>query len=358
VAGVLFAARDCCLASCDTVMERSRASTMNQRAKVVVTDFITEPLDHERRVVGDLAEVVALNAFSEDDLVGRIEDADAIMLYHFITLTERTIKRLEKCKLIVRCGVGFDNVDRAAARARGITVANVPDYGTEDVADSAIGMMLALTRGIHYLNDRLQLGLGPWIYTQAQPLHRLRGRVFGIVGIGRIGTATALRAKALGMDVVYYDPFVPQGRDKSLGIRSAETIDELMAQSHVVSLHCPLTPETRHLINRDTIAKMPAGSFVVNTSRGGVVDVIAILEAITSGHLRGAAIDVLETEPPLPDHPLIAAWRDPNHPAHGRIIINPHSAFYSEEGLLDMRIKGSQNCRRVLLGQTPYNVVN
>jgi C-terminal binding protein len=331
---------------------------MSQRAKVVVTDFITEPLDHERRVLGDLADVVALNAFSEDDLVGKIEEADAIMLYHFIGLSAQTIERLKHCRLIVRCGVGFDNVDRASARARGIDVANVPDYGTEDVADSAIGMMLTLARGIHYLNDRLQLGIGPWIYTQAQPLHRLRGRVFGMIGIGRIGTATALRAKALGMEVIYYDPLVPQGRDKSLGIRSAENLDELLAQAHVVSLHCPLTPETKHIINSATIAKMRPGSFVVNTSRGGVVDVLAVLEAVTSGHLRGAAIDVLETEPPPSDHPLITAWRDSNHPAHGRIIINPHSAFYSEEGLLDMRIKGSENCRRVLLGQPPYNLVN
>lgn len=331
---------------------------MSKRPKVVVTDFITEPLEHERRILGDIADVVALNAFSENDLAGQIEDADAIMLYHFIGISASTIQRLDKCQLIVRCGVGFDNVDREAARLRGINVANVPDYGTEDVADSAIGMFLTLARGIHYLNDRLQLGVGPWIYTQAQPLHRLRGRVFGIVGIGRIGTATALRAKALGMDVIYYDPFAPQGRDKSLGVRAAETLDELLAQAHVVSLHCPLTTETKHLINRDTIARMRPGSFVVNTSRGGVVDVLAVLDAITSGHLCGAAIDVLETEPPSPDHPLIAAWRDANHPAHGRVIINPHSAFYSEEGLLDMRIKGSQNCRRVLLGQTPYNVVN
>ena len=167
---------------------------MSRRAKVVVTDFITEPLDHERRILGDLAEVVALNAMSEEDLAGKIEDADAAMLYHFISLTERTISRLKNCKLIVRCGVGFDNVDGRAARERGIAVANVPDYGTEDVADSAIGMMLSLTRGIHFLNSRLQRGQGPWIYTQTQPLHRLRGRVFGIIGIGRIGTATALRA--------------------------------------------------------------------------------------------------------------------------------------------------------------------
>src|SRR5882672_605431 len=251
---------------------------MSQRAQVVVTDFITEPLDHERRILGDLAEVRALNAFSEEDLVGQIEEADAIMLYHFISLTARTIQRLKQCKLIVRCGVGFDNVESRMARERGITVANVPDYGTEDVADSAIGMMLALTRGVLYLNSRLQHRQGPWIYTQVQPLHRLRGRVFGIIGIGRIGTATALRAKALGMDVVYYDPYVPQGRDKSLGVRAAETLDELLAQAHVVSAHCPLTPETKHIMNRDSIAKMRPGSFLVNTSRGGVVDVLAVLD--------------------------------------------------------------------------------
>ncbi|HXI50802.1 MAG TPA: C-terminal binding protein, partial [Candidatus Saccharimonadales bacterium] len=258
---------------------------MSARPQVVITDFITEPLDHERRLLGELADVVALNAFSEDDLVGKIEQADAIMLYHFISLTERTVSRLKHCKLIVRCGVGFDNVDRAAARARGITVANVPDYGTEDVADSAIGMMLSLTRGVHYMNSRLQHRQGPWIYTQVQPLHRLRGRVFGVVGIGRIGTATALRAKALGMEVVFYDPYAPQGRDKSLGVRAVETLGELLAQAYVVSLHTPLTPETKHLINRETLAQMHPGSFVVNTARGGVVDVLAVLEAISNGHL-------------------------------------------------------------------------
>ena len=331
---------------------------MSQRAKVVITDFVSEPLDHERRILGDLAELHALNATKESELLGRIEDADIVMVYHYLGLSAETIARLERCKLIVRCGVGFDNVDRAAARARGITVANIPDYGTEDVADSAIGLMLALTRGIHPLNSRLRRGHGDWSYTQAAPLLRLRGRTFGIIGIGRIGTAAALRAKALGMDVAYHDPYAPQGRDKSLGIRCVESLEELLAQSHVVSAHCPLTPETRHILNARTIACMPRSSYLVNTARGGVVDVIAVLAAIESGQLAGAGIDVLETEPPAAEHPLIRAWRDRNHPAHDRLILNPHAAFYSEEGLTDMRVKGSQNCRRVLLGQAPFNVVN
>ena len=325
---------------------------------VVVTDFINPPLTHEERILGDLAHVTACNAYSEDDLVGKLERADAIMLYHFISLTEKTISRLENCRLIVRCGVGYDNVDWRYARSCGIPVANVPDYGTEEVADSAIGMALTLMRGIHYMNSRLQRGAGPWIYEQVKPTHRLRGRVFGIVGLGRIGTATALRAKSLGLEVVFYDPYVPDGKDKSLGIKRAEEFAELLAASDIISMHCPRTEETQHMICDETIAKMKPESFLINTARGGVVDAQAVLRAIENNHLRGAGLDVLETEPPDENDPLMIAWRDPSHPAHDRIIINPHAAFYSEEGLDDMRIKGSQNCRRVLEGHPPRNVVN
>jgi C-terminal binding protein len=331
---------------------------MSERARIVITDFATEPLDCERRILGDLAEVIALGAHHESELAGRIENADAVMIYHCLAISERTINSLEHCRLIVRCGVGFDNVDREAARRRGIPVANVPDYGTEDVADSALGMALALSRGIHVLNSRLRRASGPWSYTQAAPLPRLRGRTFGIIGIGRIGTAAALRAKAFGMNVAFYDPYVRDGHERALGVRRCETLGELLTQAHIISAHCPLTAETRHILNRDTIAQMPRGSFVINTSRGGVVNVLDLLDALGNGHLGGAGIDVLETEPPSPDHPLLQAWRDPAHPAHDRLILNPHAAFYCEEGLMDMRIKGTENCRRALLGQPLRNVVN
>lgn len=328
------------------------------RPLVVVSDFINPPLTHEERILGDLADITALNAFSEADLVGKIEEADAIMLYHFISITRQTIERLKKCKLIVRCGVGYDNVDRVFARERGIAVANVPDYGSEEVADSAIGMMLTLMRGIHYLNSRCQQGQGPWIYEQVRPLQRLRGLTFGVIGIGRIGTATALRAKAFGFNVVFYDPYVVDGTDKALGVKRCETLEELLKQVDVVSVHTPRTPETQHILNDKTLAMLKPGAYVVNTARGGCVDAHAVLRAIEADHLRGAALDVLEVEPPPADDPLIRAWRDPSHPAHHRIIINPHSAFYAEQGLDDMRIKGSENCRRVLLGHPPRNVVN
>ena len=331
---------------------------MSERFHVVVADFIDDDLQPERHVLGEIAEVVALKAHSEDDLAGRIAAADAVILYHEVSITRQTIERLQRCKLIVRAGVGFDNVDHRFARQRGIPVATVPDYGCEEVADSAIGMMLALARGVHLLNSRLRAGQGPWLYSQAVPLTRLRGRVLGVVGLGRIGTAAALRGKALGMDVVFYDPYKPDGYDKAQGIRRLETLDELLAQSLAVTMHCPLSDETRRMIDAAAIARMPQGSYLINTSRGAVVDTRAIPDAIESGRLAGAAIDVLEHEPPPDDDPLLVAWRDPDHPAHHRLIVNPHSAFYSEEGLMDIRVKTSEACRRALLGLPLRNVVN
>lgn len=326
--------------------------------RVVITDFINDSLDIEREVLRGVADVVALDAMDEGELHGNIEAADAVMLYHNLSLTARTIERLQHCQLIVRCGVGFDNVDHALARQLGIPVANVPDYGTEEVADSAIGMALALTRGIHLYNQRMREQPDPWMYHVARPLLRHRGRVFGIVGLGRIGSATARRALAMGMDVRFYDPLKPDGYDKAIGVRRVETLEELMRESFILSLHCPLTPETRHMINAETLAWLPEGSYLVNTARGDVLDTTAIPDAILSGSLAGAAIDVLADEPPTPDNPLLQAWRNPEHPAYERLLINPHSAFYCEEGLQDMRRKGAQACRRALTGERMRNIVN
>lgn len=331
---------------------------MTDRYKIVIPDFINDELAPERGILGDIADVTAFDAYHEDELAGRIEDADAIMLYHNLSLTAKTVAKLTRCRLIVRCGVGFDNVDRQLAGERGIPVANVPDYGTEEVADSAMAMALSLARGVHPVNSSLRQKIGPYSYTQVVPLHRLRGRVFGIVGIGRIGTATALRAKAFGMDVAWYDPYRPDGYDKAVGCRRVEKLEDLLAEAHVLSLHCPLTSETRHLISDRTLGLMRRGAFLVNTARGDVVDTAALPEALASGQLAGAGIDVLAEEPPSDTHPLVAAWRDPDHVAHHRLILNPHSAFYSEEGLNDMRVKGAIACRHALTGEPIRNIVN
>ena len=331
---------------------------MSREHRVVITDFVTEPLDPEEGVLGDLAEVVGVGSRAEEELVGQVEDADALMVYHETVISAATVSRLEKCRVITRCGVGYDNVDLESARQRGIPVCNVPDYGTEDVADAAIGGAVAMMRGTTYLNSRLRAGEGKWAHTEVAPLQRLRGSVFGIVGLGRIGTATAVRAKALGMDVVYFDPYKQDGYDKSLGVRRAETLEELLGQALVLSVHCPLSPETHHLIDAEALGLMPVGSYLVNTARGGIVDTAPIADAIASGRLAGAGLDVLEVEPPADDDPLVVAWKDPQHPAHHRLILTPHVAFYSEQALLDLRIKSAQSCRRALLGEPLRNVVN
>jgi D-3-phosphoglycerate dehydrogenase/C-terminal binding protein len=197
---------------------------------VVITDLMADELAPERETLGPGIRLEALDARREEDLAGRIEDADAVIVYQ-VPVSRCTIERLERCRVIVRGGVGYDNVDGPFARERGIALANVPDYCTEEVADSALGLMLALTRGLSSSNSRLRAAEIPWSYAEAAPLRRLRGRVLGIVGLGRIGTATALRAKALGMDVAYYDPYKPLGFDKALGLRHAETLEELVRQS-------------------------------------------------------------------------------------------------------------------------------
>ena len=334
---------------------------MSSRFKVVITDFVSGSLDPELGVLGDLADVVALTVRDEDSLVGHIEDADALIVYHFITFSRKSIERLQQCQAIVRGGVGYDNIDHAFARERGIPVCTVPDYGTEEVADSALGLALglalALTRGVATLNSRLRAG-EPWSLASAMPLERLRGRVFGILGLGRIGTAAAIRAKSFGMDVAFTDPYKPDGYDKSLGIRRIESLEDLLEQAHVLSVHCPLTPETRHLIDAPAIGRMPRRSYLVNTARGAIVDTGAVADAVEAGHLEGAGIDVFETETPDRDDLLIRAWRNPDHPAHHKVLITPHSAFYAEQSLTDLRTKAAEACRRSLLGLPLRNVVN
>lgn len=328
-----------------------------QLGRVVITDFHTGEVDHENEVLKGVAEVSCCGARTEDELPGRVEDADALMVYHTIQIGRPTLDRLERCKLIVRCGVGFDNVDHAYARQLGIPVANVPDYGSEEVADSALAMALALARGVAFLSSRLRAGDGPWGHGPVAPLERLRGQGFGVVGLGRIGTAAALRAKAFGMDVGFHDPYKPDGFDKALGVTRVETLEELLRRSRVVSLHCPLSEETDGLIGADALAAMPKGAFLVNTARGRIVDTAAVAESLAAGHLGGAGIDVFPQEPPV-DDPLVRAWKDPAHPAHHRVLVTPHSAFYSESGILDMRVKGAEACRRALLGLPVRSVIN
>lgn len=300
----------------------------------------------ERRIIGAAARLTRHLCDTDADFDQEITQADAIILWHNMPLTARGISRLEKCRAIIRNGVGYDSVDIAAARERGIAVCNVPDYGTEEVADHAIALALALCRQLFPLDAEAK-ALG-WSIKTGEKMHRLSELAFGIVGLGRIGTATALRAKALGFRVVFYDPHLPNGADKALGIERAGTLDDLLPQANVLSLHCPLNEETRHLIGARELALLPPCAHVVNTARGALIDKAALFAALREERLWGAGLDVVEDEP----------LRTPEEAATPNLIVTCHAAYYSEAARREMRLTSASIALAAVTGAPLANVVN
>ena len=314
--------------------------------RVLIADFLDEA-SVEAPILGHLAELTVAHAHTEEEFAEFVPSADAMILYHDVTrVGSKTFDRAERLRGVVRAGVGYNNVDLVAATSRGIQVCNVPDYGTEEVADHAMMLLLAVARQLRPGDESIRKGM--WDYRTVLEMPRLRGKTLGIVGCGRIGTAMAQRAKAFGLDVLFYDPHAVPGYDKALGIRRADTLDDLLGQSQFVSLHCYLDEAAYHLIDARALARMPRGAILVNTARGGVVDGDALVAALDSGHLLGAGIDVVEHEP-LEDDRL-------RH--HPRVLLSPHSAFYSIEGFIELRRKTAEEVARILTGQPPRCPVN
>ena len=324
--------------------------------KVAITDYLTPPADLEEQELDGIAEVHCLQAHSNDQLRGRLADADGIIVFHEITLPADLIGEAKRCRIIVRCGVGFDAVDLKSAAKNGIPVCNVPDYGVDEVADHTLGLILACNRGIFRAERGVRHSLSPWDKRAVEPVPRLAGQTMGIVGLGRIGSAVALRAKAFKMRVIACDPYLRPGLEKVFGVTLVD-LDSLLQQSDIVSLHTPLTDETRHLINAKALALMKPAALLINTSRGAVVDTDALAEALEKGKLAGAGIDVLPTEPPLVSMPLIKLWQTQGD-RFANLVITPHTAFYSEAGLVEMRRKAAQEIRRALCGERLLNCVN
>ena len=247
---------------------------------------------------------------------------------------------------MIRNGVGFDSVDGAAAAQRGIALCNVPDYGTEEVADHAIALTLALCRQLFPLDaEAKRLG---WAIAVEPRLRRLRELTFGIIGLGRIGTATALRAKALGFKVCFYDPYLANGVHKAIGISRVTSLDELLRAADVLSVHCPLSAGTRHLLAERELALMKPSAFVVNTARGAIIKKTAILDALRGGRLAGAGLDVVEDEP----------LRTAEEAATPNLIVTCHAAFCSVESKREMRATSARIARAAVTGGDLENVVN
>lgn len=318
------------------------------------------PADIEAAVYGDGFQV---HASPSRDLSGIPETvwrrAAGLVCYHEVTVTAGMLDRMPNCRVVVRAGVGFDNIDLAAAGARGIGVCNTPDYGTTDVADHAIALTLAFLRGVTmYDNQVFADPVAGWRFDTVPTIRRLSTQVFGVVGLGRIGTATALRAKALGMRVLFFDPYRPTGTELALGLERVATLEALLAQADVVSLHTPLTSETRHLISTAALAAMKPQAILVNTARGGVVDLDALTPALLEGRIAGAALDVLEIEPIPAEHPLMRAWRAPGSAMRHRLVVTPHAAFYSPSSLVDLRRKSAQTAAQYLREGQSRDCVN
>ena len=252
-------------------------------------------------------------------------------------LPAETIAKLDRCRCIAQGGVGFGHVDLKAAGALGIPVINTPDYGTTEVADHAVALALSLLRGVQAHDRRLRRSNESWDARMLKTVKRLGTVRVGILGLGRIGTAAALRFPAFGMEVGFHDPYLPVGHDLAMGWKRFETLQALFARSDLVSIHCPLNEETRGMVDARALAALPEGAVLVNTARGAILDFDALGDALRSGHLNAAGIDVFDPEPLDRAHPLVRAWADGEAWLDEKLILTPHAAFYSTASILDMR---------------------
>jgi lactate dehydrogenase-like 2-hydroxyacid dehydrogenase len=334
---------------------------MDQPMLVLMPDALFEDdAEVEREVLGGVANVLVHRELVADHIPdGDWRRADALIVYYGVPIDAPLIERLDNCRILVRAGVGYDHIDIAACGALGIPVCNVPDYGTTEVADHAVALMLALARGLVSYHARLLADPhAGWHWSGAPLVRRLRGRTFGIVGMGRIGTAASRRARAFDMEVCFYDPYLPDGAELGLGYRRVDSLAALLRASDVVSLHCPLTADNRNMIDAAALAAIKPDALLINTARGGLVDLGALETALRDGRLAGAALDVLPEEPPDPEHPLIQAFRRREPGLDGRLLLTPHVAWFSPAGRADLRRKSAETVRDFLLAARLRNCVN
>ena len=312
---------------------------------VAVTDSVFPNLDVAKNVLAAIGADLKLAAQPTPDSIVEIAAGADAVLVTYAKITAEMIGQMNRCRIISRFGIGVDNVDLAAATSAGIVVTKVPDYCIDEVSDHAMALLLAVARKISLSNAQVQAGR--WEMPAVVPLHRLRGSVLGLAGFGRIPQLVAPKAKAFGLRVIAYDPFVPADVFAREGVERVE-FAQLLAQSDFVSIHTPLMPETRGLFGADAFRQMKPTAYLINTARGPIVDEAALAEALDAKRLAGAALDVMPQEPPT-GSPLIG---------RENVIITPHTSFYSEESLLELQRKAAEEVVAVLTGRPPRNPVN
>ncbi|PWH07107.1 C-terminal binding protein [Brachybacterium endophyticum] len=318
----------------------------HQRQRITIVDCDQESFVVEQEVAGAAGiELVKAQATTEDEVIAAAQGADAILV-QYAPITDRVLEALPGLRAVGRYGVGVDTVDLEAATAHGVPVCNVPDYSIEDVSDHAIALALTLVRGTAQLDRRLRAG--QYGLAAIKPLHRVREQTFGVVGLGRIGRATAQKARALGFTVIGSDPMLEVGSSTDDGT-PVVPFEDLLEGSDVISLHVPLTAGTHHLIDAAALARMRSGAMLVNTCRGGVVDTEALLAALGTGRPRSAALDVFETEPIPAGSPLLN---------EENLVLTPHASWYSEESETELKRRITEAMVTACRGETPPHVVN
>lgn len=314
---------------------------MNNGPLVVVTDSPFPSLDPAKKALEEAnAEVVQAPSSSEEDIIKVAENADAILVT-YAKLNENILRSLKNCKAIGRFGIGVDNIDLKVAGELGISVNYVPDYCLDEVSDQAMAMIISMARKIPQSNKLVQSGR--WEMPAVVPMYRLRGKTVGLIGFGNIPRLMTPKAQAFGFNVIASDPYAPKELFEKYGVESV-SMDELYERSDFISVHAPLLPETKGLVNKDAFKKMKDTAIIVNTARGPLINEKDLIEALDKNEIGGAGLDVVETEPLPENSPLIG--RD-------NVILAPHTAFYSVEALEELQTKAASDVARVLNGEEP-----
>ncbi len=309
----------------------------------MITDFMGDTPDVERQIFADAGLRVAVAPERDPkSWIAEARHAEAILTRH-APITRDVINQLRRCKVISRYGTGTDNIDLAAAGEQGIVVTNVPDYSTSEVADHGWAMAMALWRRLPLF--RTVIRHGGWQPTSLPGIGRMEGSTLGLIGCGRIGSAVGRRARACGMEVIAYDPFLT---DHPEGIELVDTVDDVARRAHIVSLHSPLTPDTSRIVDGAFLSRSRPGLVLVNVARGGLVDLQASTEALEAGRLGGLGLDVFEEEPLSADHPLRTMEN---------VLLSPHVAYYSTESVVEAKRRSCEEIIRVLAGESPAHAV-
>lgn len=302
------------------------------KLKVVVTDYIEDNLNWEAEqmaAAGIEFEALQLKFKSEEEIVEKIKDADCILV-NMVKMDESILSKLEKCKLMIRHGIGYDNIDVDACTKNGIQFAYQPDYCKEDVAEHAIALIFACARKVLWSREILNRSSasGQWDFAGLFPLYRMHGKTLGIVGVGRIGSRVYRKLKNFGVKILGCDPYLSEKRMAEMDNIEWVSRETLFRSSDYITVHTPLTDETRHLVNAESLGWMKPTAYLVNTSRGQMVDADALREALEAKKIAGAAIDVFDVEPPPTSHPLFGV---------DNVILTPHIAWASEEASWEIR---------------------